>query len=281
MIPMIPRAVVAFVLAVCSAALVQADELKVHANRVYLPITINGQKAEALLDSAAEGTFVDRKFAAQLGLEPEGSQTAKGAGGSTQVQFAKNVNIEAAGVKLPDMTVALLDMTELSKLVRTDLKIILGREFFDAARVEIDITGGTIRKLDRSVQPAGVKLPLTAHRGIEHFPCTVEGIATSCDIDLGNGSEVLVGKAFAEQHNLNQPGRIVEKKQGGGIGGSVVRDIIVISSLEVGGVTFKDVRGAIDPQPTAGEMNVGTSLLRSFVLVIDYSQRTVWFKPRK
>jgi predicted aspartyl protease len=281
---MISRAVVAIVLAVgpfTGAVPVQADELKLHANRVYLPVTINGQKAEALLDSAAEGTFVDPKFAAQLGLEPEGSQTAKGSGGSTQVQFAKNVNVEAAGVKLPDMTVALLDMTELSKLVQTDLKIILGREFFDAARVEIDIAGGTIRKLDRSVQPAGVKLPLTSHRGIEHFPCTVEGIATSCDIDLGNGSEVLVGKAFAEKHKLNQPGRIVEKKQGGGIGGSVVRDIIVMSSLEVGGVTFKDVRGAIDPQPTAGEMNIGTSVLRSFVLVIDYSQRTVWFKPRK
>jgi hypothetical protein len=31
--------------------------------------------------------------------------------------------------------IALLDMTELSKVVQTDLQIILGREFFDAARV--------------------------------------------------------------------------------------------------------------------------------------------------
>jgi hypothetical protein len=86
---------------------------------------------------------------------------------------------------------------------------------------------------------------------------------------FANGSEVLVGKTFAGKHNLNAPERIVEKKQGGGIGGSIVRDIIVVSTLEIGGSTFEKVRGAIDPQPTAGDVNVGTSVLRNFVLVID------------
>lgn len=280
---MIRRTVIAIVLAAGAFAgtrTVRADELKLHANRLYVPVTINGLKVEALLDSAAEGTFVDQKLAAQLKLKPEGSQTAKGSGGSTEVLFAKNVNIEAAGVRLANMTVALLDMTELSSLVQTDLQIILGREFFDAARVEVDIEGGTIRKLDRSVEPAGVKFSLTSHRGIEHVPCKVEGNVTKCDIDLGNGSEPLVGKGFAEKHGLDQPGRIIERKQGGGIGGSIERDIILMSSLEVGGVKFENVRGAIDPQPTAGEMNIGTSVLRRFVLVIDYAQRTVWFNRR-
>lgn len=279
---MISRIAAAIVLTLCTVLqIAAADALKLHANRVYVPVTINGVKAEALLDSAAEATFIDPKLAAQLNLTAEGSQTAKGSGGSTQVQFAKNVNIEAAGVKLTNMTVALMDMSGLSKLVQTDLKIILGREFFDAGRVLIDIASGQIQKLDRSAEPAGVKLPLTSQRGIEHFPCKVEGIATGCDIDLGNGSEVLVGKTFAGKHNLNGPERIVEKKQGGGIGGSVVRDIMVMSSLEIGGVEFKDVRGAIDPQPTAGDVNVGTSVLRNFVLVIDYPQRAVWFNRRQ
>ena len=97
------------------------------------------------------GAFIDPKLAAQLKLTPVGNETAKGSGGTTQVQFAKNVNIDAAGVKLPNMTVALLDMTDLSKLVQTDLKIILDREFFGAGRVLIDIAGGKIQKLDRSI----------------------------------------------------------------------------------------------------------------------------------
>ena len=275
---LIPIALMAIALTTATSAV--ADALKVHANRLFLPVMINGVEAEALLDSAAEMTFVDPRLAAQVELKPEGGATAKGSGGHTQVQFATGVNIEAAGVKLTNMKVALLDMTDLSKLVETELRIILGREFFDAARVEIDITGGTIRTVDRTVEPAGTKLPLTSARGIESVPCTVEGIATHADIDLGNGSDVLIGAVFAEKHGLLKPERIVERKQGGGIGGSLTRDIIVLSSLELAGVKFENVRAAVDRGDSAGELNVDTKILRRFVLVIDYSGRAVWFRAR-
>jgi hypothetical protein len=258
-----------------------ADPLKVHGNRLFVQVKMNGVEAEALLDSAAEMTFVDPKLAAEIGLKAEGGETARGSGGNAEVKFAKDVTIEAAGVKLSHMTVALMDMTFLSKkLVETDLRIILGREFFDAARVEVDIAGGQVRKVDSSIEPRGVKLPLTSHRGIESHPCRIEGIDTECDIDLGNGSEVLVGKKLADQYGLSKPERIVEHKEGGGIGGAVVRDIIVLSSLEVAGVKFDGVRAAIDPQPTAGPVNIGTNILRRFVLTIDYSGHAVWFQPR-
>src|SRR5882672_5479330 len=106
--------------AACAAA------LKVHNNRLFVPVTINGVAAEALLDSAAEMTLVDPQLAAQLKLVADGGDTAQGSGGSTPVRFAKDVSIDAAGVKLDHVTVALLDMTDLSRrLVATDLKIIL------------------------------------------------------------------------------------------------------------------------------------------------------------
>ena len=116
----------------CATSAVQAAPLTIRSNRLFIPVTINGVQAEALLDSAAEMTLVDPKLAARLKLVPEGSETAKGSGGTTQVQFASGVNIEAAGLKLANLTVAMLDMTDLSKrVVAKDLQIILGREFFD------------------------------------------------------------------------------------------------------------------------------------------------------
>lgn len=268
-------------IAVTINSMAQAAPLEFHGNRLFVTVSINGVQAEALLDSAAEMTFVDPKLAARLKLAPEGSETAKGSGGTTQVQFAKNVNIEAAGVKLSNLTVALLDMTDLSKrVVAKDLQIILGREFFDAGRVRIDIEGHTIEKADPAVEPPGTRLPLQSARGIESFPCSVEGAATRADIDLGNGNEVLIGRAFAEAHGLLAPGRVVERKSGGGIGGSVDRDIVVLKSLEIAGTRFENVRAAIDPQPSAGEVNVGTSILRRFVLVIDFPAHAVWVRER-
>ena len=266
-------------LAACSLA--QAASLELHANRLFVPVTINGVKAEALLDSAAEMTFIDTKLAARLKLVPEGSETAKGSGGTTEVQFAKGVHIQAAGVKLQDLTVALLDMTDLSKrVVQKDLQIILGREFFDAGRVRIDIEGRTIERVDTTKEPEGTRLPLVSARGIESVACTVEGVATRADIDLGNGNEVLIGRAFAEAHGLLAPDRVVERKSGGGIGGSVDRDIVVLKSLEIAGTRIENVRAAIDPQSSAGEVNVGTSVLRQFDLVIDYPAHAVWVRKR-
>jgi len=159
-----------------------------------VPITINGLSTEALLDSAAEITFVDPALAAELKLEPDGSETAKGSGGPAQIQFAK-------------------------------------------------------------------------------------GVETQADVDLGNGSDVLIGKAFAEKHGPLALGRVVQRKEGGGIGGSVLRDIVVLSTLEVAGVKFENVRAAIDPQPTAGEVNIGTRILRAFVLTLDFRGHAVWFAP--
>jgi len=275
----ISTTIVFLALAAFSAA--RAAPLEFHNNRLFVAVTINGVKAEALLDSAAEMTFVDPHLAARLKLLPEGGETAKGSGGETQVQFAKGVNIEAAGVKLSDMTVALLDMADLSKrVVAKDLQIILGREFFDAGRVRIDIEGRTIEKMDSAIEPKGVRLPLKSARGIESFPCIAEGVGTYADIDLGNGNEVLIGRAFAEANGLLAPGRVVERKSGGGIGGSVDRDIVVLKSLEIAGTRIEDVRAAIDPQASAGDVNVGTSVLKQFDLVIDFPAHAVWVRKR-
>ena len=41
---------------------------------------------------------------------------------------------------------------------------------------------------------------------------------------------------------------------------------------------FENVRAAIDAGDSAGEVNIGTSVLRRFVLVIDYPGRAVWFQ---
>jgi len=268
-------------IALTTVSTAQAAPLEYHGNRLFVGVTINGVPAEALLDSAAEMTFVDPKLAARLKLVPEGSEIAKGSGGPAQVQFAKDVTIEAAGVKLTHLTVALLDMTDLSRrLVAKDLQIILGREFFDAGRVRIDIEGRKIEKVASSAEPRGTKLPLLSARGIESFPCIVEGTATRADIDLGNGNEVLIGRGFAETHGLLAPGRVVEHKSGGGIGGVVDREIVVLKSLEIAGARFENVRAAIDPQPTAGEVNVGTSILRRFILVIDFPAHAVWVRER-
>ena len=38
---------------------------------------------------------------------------------------------------------------------------------------------------------------------------------------------------------------------------------------------------AIDPGETASDLNIGTSILRHFIITTDFPNRTVWLEPRQ
>ena len=256
--------------------------LEVSGDRLFLPVTINGQSVPGLLDSGAEMSLIDDGAAARLGLPLAGAETAKGTGGTAEVRFADNVRVEAAGVALPPATVAVLDLGDLvARLFKRPVDAIVGRELFDSGRLFIDIEGGRLGAVPRDVEPRGIRYTLTTHKGIETLPVAVEGHPpVQADFDLGNGSEVLVGRAYAERIGLTAPDRIVERKSGGGIGGAVERDIVVLKSLTVGGRTFRNVRAAIDPTDNAADLNIGVRILRHFRITTDFPQHALWLEPR-
>lgn len=259
-----------------------AYPLVVRGDRLFIPLTINGRQAEALLDSGAEATFLDDDFAKELGVALEGNETVKGSGGEDSVSFAKGLSIKAAETELKDVTAAVLDLDGVAtQLVKSKLVMILGRDFFDAGRFEIDIERSTIRPLSPREKPKGNRLPLITHRGIEEFPVTIEGGApVQAALDLGNGSEMMVGRQAAERLGLATPERVVERKAGGGIGGTVQRDIIRLSRVTIAGKTFTDVRAAIDDQDSQSDANVGVNMLRHFVIVTDFPGHTLWLRKR-
>ena len=250
-------------------------------NRLFLPVSVDGTPTTALLDSAAEMSVLDDDLAERLGLVGIGSATAHGSGAETMVaRFADDVAIEAAGLTLRQR-VAILDLGEVSsRLLGRQVDMLLGRELFDHARLGIDIEAGTII-VGAAPSPRAVRLPLSDHRGTPAIPAAVEGHApVQAVFDLGNGSEVLIGRAYAERIGLTAPERIVERRQGGGLGGARERDIVLLRRLSVGGREFSRVRAAIDPSETASDLNLGTSILRHFIITTDFPDRAVWLEPR-
>ena len=257
-----------------------AAPLSVRGDRLFMPIEVNGRKTEALLDSAAESSLMDPTFASSLALPLAGGATARGSGGEAEARFA-HVSVRAASVELKDVTVAVLDLSDVSRrLVGSKVVFILGREFFDAARVRIDIERGSIETVSRGAPVAGTALTLTEHAGIEAIPARVEGVAAAADFDLGNGSEVMIGKGFAERNGWLTAARIVARRQGGGIGGGMERRVIRLGTLELAGTTFRDVEAAVDPLGNAGELNLVVRILRHFIIVTDFAQNRVWLEPR-
>jgi len=275
---------VGVILAIQTFAALAADKssvpLTVRADRLFLPIEVNGQRTEALLDSAAESSLIDPSLVRELKLNVSGQATARGSGGQQEAQYAQ-VSVRAASVRMKDLTVAVVDLSDISRrLVGSQVKFILGRELFDAARLRIDIDGASLQVLTRAEPVNGVALALTDHAGIESIPVRVEGIAAAADVDLGNGSDVLIGKSFAERNGLLAPGRVIATRSGGGIGGKRDRDVLRLSTLELAGSTFRDVDAAVDAMDNAGDLNLGVRVLRHFIVVTDFAQHRIWLQPR-
>ena len=55
---------------------------------------------------------------------------------------------------------------------------------------------------------------------------------------------------------------------------------VILRNLRVGGREFTDVPAAIDPGETASDLNIGTSILRDFVITTDFAAGAIWLEPR-
>jgi predicted aspartyl protease len=271
----------ALLLVASSTAAGAETRLALFRDRLFMPVTLNGVRVTALLDSAAEMSVIDDDLARRLRLRLGTEQPVNGSGGRETGQFAHGLSIDAAGLRLRHRTAVVLDLADLSaRLVGRPVPMILGRDLFDAARLRIDLGRGRLARVARSRAPGGERFALTAERGVETFPASVEGHPpVQAEFDLGNGSEVLVGRDYAERIGLLAPDRVVARSEGGGIGGKVTRDIVVLKTLAIGGRTFENVRAAIDATGHGGDLNVGTSILRHFLITTDFPQRALWLEP--
>jgi predicted aspartyl protease len=272
----------ALLLLASSVAGAAETRIELFRNRLFIPAVVNGTRVVALLDSAAEMSVIDDDLARRLRLRLGSDQAVNGSGGADKGRFAHGLRVAAAGIRVTGTTAVVLDLRDLSqRLVGRPVAFILGREIFDAGRLRIDIQGGRLAAVPRSRAPAGERLGLVSQRGVETIPVSVEGQPpVRAEFDLGNGSEVLVGRDYAQRIGLLTPERVVGRSDGGGIGGRVSRDIVVLKSLSIGGRSFHNVRAAIDPTGHAGDVNVGTSILRQFIITADFPQRALWLEPR-
>ena len=282
-----PAALLALLLAGCTVPALAPRPDGAHSleliggSRLLVAARINGRPVRALLDSAAEATLLDREFARSLGLAAGTAVTARGSGAAeVDATLVSGVTLEAAGLTLLGQTVAIVDLADVGhRLLGGRVDAILGRELFDAARLRIDIGHGTIEAVDRAAAPPGERCALETRNGIGTFLVRVEdGAPVRATFDLGNGSKVLIGEAYARRAGL-LAARAVTTERGGGLGGETTLEVITLTSLELAGRRFGNVPATIDRQPTATDVNVGTSLLRHFLITTDFAAHALWLAP--
>lgn len=264
--------------AVLLAAPVAAEPLIYDNGRIFIQAKLKNVQTEALLDSGAEASLIDPALAKRAGLPPGVEIEIKGSGGKGKARFVYGPHIYAGGLDLGEQELVILDLRDISKrLIKRPTQMVVGRQLFDAARLRIDILGGTWDVLKPDDKAVGVALKLEKHAGIEAAPVTVNGVAALADFDLGNGSKVMISKAMAAKLVL----KTIGQEKGGGIGGELVRDLVTIDRLDVAGKTFRNVTAGVDALDNAGDLNIGTAILQHFIVTTDFPGRAVYLEARE
>ena len=244
---------------------------------IFLPAVVNGQPTQAMLDSGAGMTTLDAAFARQLGVKPTGSITLQAAGGPTPAQTASGVDITAAGLHLKNVNVLILDLAPIGAQLGRPLSMILGREVFEAAMVDIDFPDRKIafhdpQTFQAPTRVSAVALVSSMHGG-RHLMVSIEGHPpVTADFDLGNTGAVLVSNAYGRELGLLND-HASSDTLAGGVGGMSVHDVAVLKRMTLGGFELRDVPALLnrvdDQEPRQGA-NIGMLVFSRFRLITDY-----------
>ncbi|WP_421839472.1 retropepsin-like aspartic protease [Novosphingobium sp.] len=256
--------------------------MTIRRHRLFIPAEINGHRVQALLDSAAELTLLDRAFARRLDLLGGTKVDAKGSGaGKVGAELIEAVTMTAPGIIRHTGPAAAIDLGDVSRRLNgAPIDVILGRDYFDLVRLEIDIDARRLRPLAPDEPARGLLFPLKTAFGVETIIVNAEGHGAEATIDLGNGGNPMVSRAFAAHIGAFNDGRAMGKSRGGGTGGEAERVHFILKALSIGPKNFVDIPVIVDVGEGATDMNIGTSILRRFVVTTDFANHQVWRLPK-
>ncbi|MEM7245513.1 MAG: aspartyl protease family protein [Acidobacteriota bacterium] len=254
-----------------------------------LPARLDGHEAAALLDSGAGLTVLDKAFAAEHGIEGDGEITAMGVGGPSQATLVNDLALELGSLRLTGVTAAIMDLADIQRRLGRTLHVVVGKEVFQSAVVEIDYPSDRMRFHDpegyRHDDDATTVPLIPSVDGLRQVELQVEDLPPArVHVDTGSGANLDLFATFVDEHDLKK-GRTVSTALSAGVGGDLESGVGTLRSLTFAGHRIEDVPigfasatlGAFHTKELAG--NMGTGLFRRFALTFDYSRDELHVRP--
>jgi len=253
----------------------------VHDRQILFPIAVNGHPAEAWLDSGAGASVLDAAFAKALGVTLGGGIQAHGVAGGVAGVHQARVDLQAGDLAMSGRRVAVMDLSAVARIVPRPVQVLLGRDVFDQAVVDIDFQRRRIGLIPRAsfVPPPGRPVSLRPSGDLRSLPIVVAGVPTEAILDLGNAGGLLLDRDFAEAHHLLADHRLSTELA---VGADGPRESVqaCLDRVRLGGVSFDGVPTVAEVGlTTRAPANLGLQLLSRFRLTIDFAGDRIWMAP--
>ncbi|MDX2505926.1 MAG: aspartyl protease family protein [Gammaproteobacteria bacterium] len=254
-------------------------------NNIYLPVTINGEEHYWVLDSGADMSVIDAAYADILGLIPQGRLLGNATSSLVEFTFVNLGGYQIKGLELFDQTIlAYKGLAE--NFFEPEAVGILGYDFLSRFITKVDFSKQQVSfynpdsfvykgKGERINAPLQNKLFMVSMS----INDTYQG---RFGLDLGSFN-VSMNYRFAEKHKLLQEIGIIRLSSD--IAGVFQELQIKSESMEIAGHRVKNELYSFPLKKgngtnSDGEMDglVGNSLLRHFVLYLDYKHQQLIFE---
>jgi clan AA aspartic protease (TIGR02281 family) len=257
---------------------------------IYVRVTIAGRGMDFVLDTGASGIVLDTKVARDLGLRLYAEHSNVVAGRTT---YARAV--------VPEMQTGPLAMRDVAVIVvplgwkeagHVRVAGLLGFDFLAQLGVTIDYENRRVTVVPSGAyaapsDPHTSALDVRLGRGIPLVTASLDGaFAERVGIDTGGVGAFLLFDYFTRRNPAPLPD--IDALGGGettlaGVGGGFAASSALVSSFEVGGFRFRNVRGSrvTSDQSFSQDSDgvIGEGLLRYFTLGLDYANERVYLTP--
>jgi len=259
-------------------------------NHIYVQVTVNGQGPLRFIVDTGGHNILTPDTAEALGLKIKGRIEAHG-GGEAVVESGfvevDEIRIGTATIARQVVYVLSLPPVEVEGVTVCGM---IGFETFRRFVIRIDYAAGTITLVKPGTfEPGDADVPveLRFYGHIPEIDGTFEGLSCKLHIDTGSRAELTLTKPFVDANALRERHRHgVLAVDGWGVGGPVRSYVVSGAELSVGCVVVRDAIASLATQGSgtfadpAYHGNIGTKLLKRFVVTFDYGRRRMYLKPR-
>lgn len=251
---------------------------------------VNGVAAAMLIDSGAERTVIDASLAQELALERGGDVTARGISGAADAWIARGVTIEVGGVRFEPPFVVVIDLAPVALRLGRPLPVVLGRELFARAIVELDYPRERVAFHDPERSPgtddARSLTLFEAGGGKYAVEARIEGRPpVRVQVDTGSGDTLTIFHDYVSTQKLLDGRARVSTRLAGGVGGNSVEHEATLATLSLGEWRLRDVPALLEAQVRNANAardcsgRLGGRVLRRFRVTIDAPHQRMHLEP--